>query len=55
MAPDSGNVCVKTILKLDVTIAALVACHIQASQHGGPVQRPVVLKWLRVQGQDDSN
>ena len=37
---------VKTILAFDVTIAALAACRIQASQRAGPLQRPVVLKWL---------
>ena len=42
MAPHSGKVCVKKILKLDVTIAGLVACRIQVSQRGGSVQ----LKWL---------
>ena len=46
MAPHSRKVCVKKILKLDVTIAALAACLSQASQHGGPLQWPVVLKWL---------
>ena len=49
VSPHNGKVCVKKFLKLDVTIAALAACHIQVSQRGGPVQRPVILKGLRDQ------
>ena len=30
-----GKGCVKNILKLDVTIAALAACRIEVSQHAG--------------------
>ena len=43
-----GKVCVKTILKLDVTIAGLPACHFQAAQRGGLVHRSVAQKWLKV-------
>ena len=34
------------MLKLDVTIAVIPVCHIQTSEHTGPVHGPVVLKWL---------
>ena len=40
MAPHSGKVCVKKILKLDVTIASLAVCRIQTSQRGGPLWTP---------------
>ena len=49
MAPNSGKVSVnvKNILKLDVTIPALAACCIQELQHTEPLQRPLILKWLK--------
>ena len=31
-------------------IAGLAACRIEASQHGGPLHWPVVLKWLSSAG-----
>ena len=38
ITPHTRKICVKKILKLDITIAV--------SQRGGPVHQPVVLKWL---------
>ena len=46
MAPLSGKVSVKTILKLDVTITVILACHIRASQRADSVNWPVIPKWL---------
>ena len=46
MAPHSGKVCVKKILKLDVANAGLAACCIEASQRSVPLHRPVILKSL---------
>ena len=43
MATHSGKVCVKTILKLDVKIAGIQACRIEASQRAGPEHRTEIV------------